>query len=92
MDNYEQFLVEIGRLGEVLTMPVALVGSVIIVCAVFLVWRLASWTFHRNENPSQGREPIPPAPMDLTPLKHAAGWGLRRLRGTLPVPARSQRP
>ena len=81
MDNYAEFLAQLDRLGQVLTMPVAVLLSVLIVCGVFLTWRLASWTFVRRHNPGRVREPEPPPPLDLTVLWRAFGRCWRAVRG-----------
>ena len=57
--TYPDLLIALDALGDVLTMPVAVLLSVVLVCAVFVVWRLASWCFALYSQASRVPEPIP---------------------------------
>ena len=57
--TYPDVLIALDALGDVLTMPVAVLLSVVLVCAVFMTWRLASWVFSTYHQGGRVPEPIP---------------------------------
>ena len=61
-------------LGDVLTMPVAVLASAALVYAVFLTWRLASWFFASDPYARRIREPEPWRSLELRPVQRAVRW------------------
>ena len=64
----------VESLGDVLTMPVAVLASTALVCAVFLTWRLASWFFAFDPYTRRIREPEPWPSLKLRPVQRAVRW------------------
>ena len=64
----------VESLGDALTMPVAVLASTALLCAVFLTWRLASWFFASDPYGRRIREPEPWPALNLRPVLRVVRW------------------
>ena len=64
----------VESLGDALTMPVAVLASTALLCAVFLTWRLASWFFASDPYARRIREPEPWPALNLRTVLRVVRW------------------